>query len=66
MYFSYVYSCVSSLIFVTVNMLLDQLFQDQDLNVGNSYHCETFDSPCLASSTDFVCMTCNVYSVEMS
>jgi len=42
------------------------LYLDQDLNQGCSNDCETFASPCLASDSEFVCMNCNVYAIEMN
>jgi hypothetical protein len=38
---------------------------DGDLQFGSSSsNCETFDSPCLASSEEFECYRCNLFVVH--
>jgi TLD len=40
--------------------------QDGDLDKGSSGECETFMSPCLSSSEEFVCSDCELFGFETS
>eukprot|EP01034_Spumella_vulgaris_P021734 gene21734-27787_t len=40
------------------------IYMDGDLNKGSSGPCATYSSPCLASSEQFVCNSCELYALE--
>lgn len=37
------------------------IFLDAELNIGSSGECETYSSPCLASSEEFTCTACELF-----
>ena len=55
-YLQYYYECEYDFIYL--------LNQDGELDKGSSGDCETFMSPCLASTEDFTCSDCELYGIQ--